>query len=97
MSRLFPDLQLPTEKQRQQLCKMRYWALLEMRVLGWEGKAEQSADLADAFHNLPVYLWSEDFSTGVFREFLKSYQDKYPEPGRFDYLKMLDEIMQEEN
>lgn len=76
---------------------MLHWALIEMRGLGHQGKAEQAADLADAFHNLPVYLWSEDFSLSFFRKFLESYQSRYSERGSFDYLKMLDEMMTEEN
>jgi len=33
---------------------MMHYAFIEMRLLGWGGKAEQVADLADAFHNLPA-------------------------------------------
>ena len=60
-------------------------------MFGWEGKAERAADLADAFHNLPVHLWSEDFSLEFFRKFLAAYREKYPEDEGFNYLKMLDE------
>ena len=88
-----PDSRMPTERERQQLCRMLYYALLEIRGLGHEGKAEQAHDLADAFHNLPVYLWSDTFSFNFFRRFLESYQQRYPHrPGSFDYLKMLDKI-----
>jgi hypothetical protein len=90
-----PDARLLTERQRQELCKMLFNALLEIRILGWEGKATQAADLADAFHNLPVYLWSDEFSLNIFRQFLEGYQQIYPERGSFDYLKMLDEITKE--
>ena len=65
-------------------------------MLGNEGKAEQAADVADAFHNLPIYLWSEQFSLNVFRGFLEEYQQKYQEAGCYNYLKMLDEITREE-
>ncbi len=34
-------------------------ALVVIRILGWQGKGQQAGDLADAFHNLPVYLGSE--------------------------------------
>src|SRR5215510_8245439 len=54
--RLFADSRIPTESERQQLCEMLHFALLEIRMLGWNGKASQAADLADAFHNLPSYL-----------------------------------------
>jgi len=52
----FPDSRLLTDQQRQELCKILFKALLEIRKLGNEGKAEQAADVADAFHNLPAYL-----------------------------------------
>lgn len=90
--KVFPDARMPTDEERQKLSKMIYDAFLEIRILGWQGKAEQAADLADAFHNLPVYLWSEDFSFNFFRKFLEAYHQKYPERGSFNYLKMLDEI-----
>jgi hypothetical protein len=87
----FPDSRMPTEQERQALSRMLFHALLEIRVLGYEGKSEQAADLADAFHNLPIYLWSEDFSFGFFRKFLEGYHQKYSEVD-FNYLGMLDEI-----
>ena len=91
-----PDAKSLTEQQRQGLCKILFNALLEIRKLGNEGKAEQAADVADAFHNLPAYLWSDKFSLNVFRSFLEEYQRKYLEAGCFDYVKMLDEITKEE-
>jgi hypothetical protein len=87
-----PDARLLTEQERQELCKILFNALLEIRMLGWEGKAEQAGDVADAFHNLPIYLWSDKFSLSLFRRFLEEYQQKYPGSGGFDYVKMLDEI-----
>ena len=71
---------------------MLFNALIEIRILGWQGKAEQAADLADAFHNLPIYIWSEDFSLDFFRKFLESYQKKYKDKLFYNYLKMLDEL-----
>ncbi|MGH9753461.1 MAG: hypothetical protein ACREA2_11815 [Blastocatellia bacterium] len=91
-----PDARLLTEHQRQELCKILFNALLEIRMLGREGKAEQAADIADAFHNLPIYLWSDKFSLSLFRRFLEEYQQKYSERRMgFDYVKMLDEIAKE--
>src|SRR4030095_897424 len=87
-----PDARLLTERQRQELCRMLFNALLEIRAFGSEGKAQQAADLADAFHNLPIYLWSDQFSMSLFRKFLEEYQQRYLESGGFDYIKMLDEI-----
>lgn len=90
---MFPDSRMPTEWERQQLCQMLFYALIEMRGLGRFGKDEQVGDLADAFHNLPVYLWSEEFSFSFFRQFLESYHRRYPERSEiFDYLAMLDKI-----
>lgn len=93
---LFPDARMPTDEERQKLTRMIYMTFLEIRVLGWEGKAKQAADLADAFHNLPTLLWSEDFSFKFFRKFLEGYYSKYPARGSFNYLKMLDEIIEAE-
>jgi hypothetical protein len=91
------DAKLPTDAQRRSLCDMLYYALLEMRLLGWEGKSAQAADLADAFHNLPQGMWSDSFSLRSFRDsFLLAYQQKYPERST-NYLAMVDEIMAMQN
>lgn len=91
----------PTEKQKRLFGEMMLYAFLEIRTLGWEGKAEQAAELADAFHNLPVYMFSAEFDWDLFRYgFLKPYQDKYsrhPDEVQRDYLAMLDEIEKAEN
>jgi hypothetical protein len=90
------DARLLTEQERQGLCKMLFNALLEIRMLGREGKAEHAADVAHVFHNLPIYLWSDKFSMSLFRRFLEEYQQMYMESEGFDYVKMLDEITREE-
>jgi hypothetical protein len=88
------DGKLPSEAQRKKLCEMIYHALLEMRMLGWAGKSQQVADLADAFHNLPSVMWSEDFSLSLFRDvFLASYQKKYAEEKIPNYVAMVDAII----
>jgi hypothetical protein len=83
------------------LCEMLHRALIEIRILGWGGNAEQAAALADAFHELPLLLHSQNFDWRFFRQFLHSYQSKYPrypaegsfKPGEyFDYLLLLDKI-----
>ena|SRR5215475_6709262 len=89
------DARSLTEQERQELCKMLFNALLEIRMLGREGKAEQAADVAHVFHNLPIYLWSDKFSMSLFRSFLEEYQQMYSERVGFDYVKMLDEISKE--
>ncbi len=87
------DAKLPTDAQRRSLSKMLSFAIIEMRFLGYAGKTEQAADLADAFHNLPLDMWSDSFSWSFFRDcFLKAYQQKYPEIST-NYVAMLDEIM----
>ena len=73
-----------TEQERQELGKILFNALLEIRALCWEGKSEQAADVANAFHNLPIYLWSDQFSLSLFRRFLEEYQQKYQEVGCFN-------------
>ena len=87
-----PNSRMPTELERQQLSQLLFNALLEIRLLGWNGEAQQAADLADAFHNLPAYLWSEEFSIAVFRNFLEGYQERYGGKAHFNYLKLLDDI-----
>lgn len=90
--KIYPDAKLLTDAERQKLCEMIHLAILEIRILGWNGKAAQAAALADAFHNVPNMMWSEDFSLNSFRNFLKSYQQQFPESKGFDYLKMFDRL-----
>lgn len=47
-------MQLEDPKARAEFyLRLLYWALLEVRLAGWDGKAERCASIADAFHNLP--------------------------------------------
>ena len=81
---------------RKKLCELMHFAFLEIRLLGWAGKAEQAAELADAFHNLPKGMWSEDFSLEFFRDaFLAAYQKKYSEGRVRDYVEVLNQILAE--
>jgi hypothetical protein len=86
---------LPNDKQREALCDMMYQAFVEIRALGWAGRAGQASDLADAFHNLPkeMYGWGR-WDVEGFRQMLQHYQDKYPRAvhGGRDYLAMFDLI-----
>jgi hypothetical protein len=94
LDRMNPDAKLPTDAQRQKLCEMIHQAFIEIRLLGWDGKAGQAADLADAFHNLPRDMWRDDFSLQFFRDaFLSVYQKKYPTRIVRDYVAMVDEII----
>ena len=83
---------LPNAEQREALCELIARAFIEARSLGYQGKSEQVADLADAFHNLPT----EMYGTGLWnvehaRWMLQEYQDKYRERP-YDYVAMFDEI-----
>jgi hypothetical protein len=91
---MHPDSKLLTDMQREKLCEVMHQALLEIRLLGWGGKAVQAADLADAFHNVPRDMWRDDFSLKFFRDaFLEVYQRKYPEWHVRDYVAMVNEII----
>lgn len=83
-----------TDQHRRKLCHLLHHALIEMRVLSWAGKSAQTADLADAFHNLPKDMWREDFSLEYFRDaFLKDYHQKYPEGTVVNYAAAIDEML----
>ena len=60
-----------------------------------QGKASQAADLADAFHELPIIMISQDFSWEIFRTYLETYQRKYPRipDSEFNYLALLEKII----
>ena len=92
---MLPRDPLPTDEQRRRLCEMIAAAFVEIRLLGWEGKAQQAGDLADAFHNVPreMYGWGK-WSRHIFRGMLEHYQHKYPteESGGRDYVAMFDEV-----
>jgi len=88
----------PTDVQLQLLGEMLFKAFIELRALGWQGKAEQAADLADAFHNLPIQMFSDSFDWDLFsNSYLAAYQEKYPNRDFFyhDYVAMLDKIKNE--
>ena len=83
-----------SDAQRDKLCDMMYHAFLEIRILGWAGKAQQAADLADAFHNLPKDMWTENFCLEDYREtFLTVYQEKYPDRSNRNYVAMINQII----
>lgn len=89
----------PTERQRELLNQMLYHVMVEIRILCWGGHMEQAAALADAFHNLPCVMYSEQFSFPQFRCELESYQNRYPPPEYQrgpNYIEMLDKVLHEE-
>ena len=73
---------LPTPAQRQQLDTLDAYAFVEIRALCWEGRAEQSAALADAFHNVlrEMHGWG-GFSWEVLQRDLASYQRNWADKG----------------
>jgi hypothetical protein len=86
---------LPDAGQREALYRMMALAFVEIRALGWAGRGDQAADLADALHNLPTEMhglgrWDE----GYYRGCLRYYQDKYQRGGggTHDWVAMFDAI-----
>lgn len=92
---MFPDFKPLLEEQRRGLNIMLGRALIDLRGLGYLGKAEQAHYLADTFHSLPFWLNGEDFSFSHFRnDYLEPYFRKYAsqKDGYFNYLEILDKI-----
>lgn len=89
---------LPTAEQRRVLCAMMAYVFIEIRLLGWAGKAARAADLADAFHNVPreMYGWG-GWNARLFRMGLDAYQRKYAgddEHRPYDYVAMFDRVFE---
>jgi hypothetical protein len=94
------DLKLITERQKELLNQMLFHAMVEIRNLCWGGQTEQAAALSDAFHELPSVMYSEQFSFSWFRKSLEAYQTKHrtlDDKREYDYTKMLDKAMREED
>jgi hypothetical protein len=90
---MHPDSRVPNEAQHRKLCDMLHHALVEIRMLAGGGHGEQAADLADAFHNLPLEIGRNSFSVAFFREaYVVPYYRKWPDRRLFDYIALLDEI-----
>ena len=90
---MFDDAKLPAEDQRKALAFLACQAFLEMRLLGREGKSAQVADLAEAFHNLPLMSWAPEFSMKCQRGFFARYKAKHDIREGFDYVASLDKIV----
>ena len=63
-----------------------YLAFCDLRILAREGKTAQTRAVAEAFHNVPLLMPTDEFSFGAFREFLGRYQQAYQGTLRFNYL-----------
>ena len=82
-----------SEKQIRLFGSLLQRVFVDIRGLGAWGKAQQAADLADAFHNLPTFMFSDSFSWSMLRHFVTEYQRMYPPPNQpCDYLRILDAI-----
>jgi len=78
---------MPTEAERKNLSRLMYLAFIDVRALLLDGAPQQAKDLAEAFHNIPLMMYTPDFSFKAFRDFLQDYQQKYTGKVRCDYLK----------
>ena len=88
-----------TDRQIRLFGEMLAAALRDIRHLGWEGKSEQAAALADAFHNLPAMMYTNKFSFVWFRGSLEHYHDQYPynrSESLNDYLVLLEKVIREQ-
>jgi len=82
----FDDARMPTETERQRLSRLMYVAFCDLRALALNGQTQQAKDLAEAFHNIPLLMHTNDFSFKAFRDFLETYQQKYADKARYNYL-----------
>jgi hypothetical protein len=82
----FADAKMPTDTERKNLSRLMYMAFVDMRALLLHGDPQQAKDLAEAFHNIPLLMYTPDFSFRAFRDFLMLYQEKYADKARYNYL-----------
>jgi hypothetical protein len=82
----FNDARMPTDAERKILSRLMYLAFVDVRALILDGQPQQAKDLTEAFHNIPLLMYTGDFSFNASRDFLKRYQQKYADKARYDYL-----------
>ena len=75
-----------TENERKNLSRLMYFAFCDLRALALDCQTRQAKDLSEAFHNIPLLMYTADFSFKTFHDFLKNYQEKYEGKLRVDYL-----------
>jgi hypothetical protein len=68
----------PSSRQRELLGEVLHIALIEIRHLAWTGRAQQAGDLADAVHNVSVFMFSARWRWDVAAQFLEAYYRKHP-------------------
>jgi hypothetical protein len=67
-----------TDSQRKELCNLLHQVLLDIRLLARNKHHQQAHDLADAFHNLPIGMWSDRFNLVFLRDrYLLPYHQRY--------------------
>ena len=82
------------EEQIAKLLQMIHFAFTDIRMLAGQGKAEQAADLADAFHNLPDDMRKDEVALEQFRDlYLKPYFEKHPEGNAHNYIALVNNIL----
>jgi hypothetical protein len=80
------------------LLELIHFAFTDLRMLAWQGKTEQVADLADAFHNLPKEIRTDTVILEQFRDlYLKPYHEKHPEGFVFNYIALVNKILADSN
>lgn len=89
---VYSDKRTLTEKERQKMSEMIHYSFIEIRLLGWRGKSEQAAALADVFHNIPNMMWGKDFSLDMFRDCIVNFQQDYTESETVDFLILFDRL-----
>jgi hypothetical protein len=88
----FDDARMPTDAERKILSRLIYIAFVDIRALLLHGDPQQAKDLADAFHNVPLFMHTNEFSLKAFRRFVEDYQQKYADKLRFNYLQEWDKL-----
>jgi hypothetical protein len=82
--------------QREALCALVQWTIVEIRALCHAGAAQQAAELADAVHNIPREIWGwGGWSRRITRGCLEGYCRKYG--GTRDYVRYFDSVFETED
>ena len=83
-----------SDEQIAKLMQLIHFAFTDIRMLAWQKKSEQAADLADAFHNLPTELRTNTVVLEQFRDmFLKPYFEKHPDGTAYNYVALVNNIL----
>ena len=77
--------QQPTKQQTQSLLELLANAMLELRLLGWGGDAQQAGDLANALHNLPIAVYDSAYDWTTIYASLTVYEQRYSGKTMFNY------------